>query len=228
MTTSILIFCTVLISQAAIFANVVMSELRIVDPQNEFFAVQLNNAAFTNVANEHIFENIRPGNHNIKLANMQQDRFGNRQFSIFANQQIHIRPATRNIAVINAFNELVIVFSEQIRTRLHVPVNYEPVTPQPVHPVGVSDYDFIQFLAIVERQSFESTKLNMMRNFIRQNDLNSYQVKSLMHALTFESSRLEIAKLAFGNILDPNNYYLVNDAFQFESSIRQLNRALYG
>ena len=52
----------------------------------------------------------------------------------------------------------------------------------------------------------------------------SRQVSELMQLMTFESSMLELAKNAYMHTLDKQNYYLANDAFNFESSIEDLNR----
>jgi hypothetical protein len=45
-----------------------------------------------------------------------------------------------------------------------------------------------------------------------------------MKLFSFESSRLEFAKFAYKYTWDINNYFLLNDAFDFESSIDELNK----
>lgn len=234
MKTTFLFIITLLASQSFLFANGIMSSLKIINPQNEPIAVQLDAYAFSSAATEHYFENLRPGVHQVKLAKVHFDRFGRKHLDIIGVQQIQIQARTNSLAVLNAFNTLQIVSVETIHS--HRPVMCTPavVMPHPVHPIhpiqpiGVSAPDFHQFLAVVNKQSFESSKLDLMRGFIRQNQLNSLQVKVLMDALTFESSKLEIAKTAFDYVLDPNNFYVVNDAFTFESSIRRLSKAIYG
>jgi hypothetical protein len=39
----------------------------------------------------------------------------------------------------------------------------------------------------------------------------------------FEEDKLEIAKYAYGSTLDVGNYFRVNDAFDFESTIEELD-----
>lgn len=232
MKATILLLISVFVLNVQSFANHVLSDLHIVNPQNEPLAVQIDNQLLTEPAVEHIFENIRPGNHRVKLAKVHFDRFGRRRVQVINVQNIRIEPSSVNTAVVNAYNELFVINVEQKRPR--VPVVCATGQINPVHPiisvrpVGVLEHDFNQFLSTVNRQNFESTKLGMMRTFIHQNQFTSIQVKILMNALTFESSKLEIAKIAFVKVVDQNNYYLVNDAFTFESSIRQLNRAIYG
>lgn len=233
MKTLIVFFIAVLLSTNYVSANHLSGELQIINPQHGVFSVQIDHGNFKPEASTHIFRNISAGKHFIKLAEINYDRFGRRNINIFNQQEIYIEPGMRNIAVLNAYDELVVVQRERINN--HTPVvcgtvqvNPYPVPPIPVQPIGLSEHEFNQFLSMVNRQSFESTRLNLMKNFIQQNNLNSHQVRRLMQALTFESSKLRIAKLAYSSVIDPNNYYVVNDAFTFESSIRQLNRVLYG
>jgi hypothetical protein len=42
----------------------------------------------------------------------------------------------------------------------------------------------------------------------------------------FEDTRLDFAKFAWEYVYDKDNYYLVNDAFEFELTIDELNEFL--
>jgi len=44
----------------------------------------------------------------------------------------------------------------------------------------------------------------------------------------FEDSRLNFAKFAYAYTLDLGNFYKVNDAFTFETSVDELNRYIQG
>lgn len=70
--------------------------------------------------------------------------------------------------------------------------------------------------------SFDNNRLEMVRNFVRFNHLNTIQVKQLMLAFSFDRNRLECAKIAFDNTCDKQNYYLLSDALTFFSSRRVL------
>jgi hypothetical protein len=48
----------------------------------------------------------------------------------------------------------------------------------------------------------------------------------MMGEFTFESQKLEYAKFAYPYTYDRANYYKINDAFGFESSIRDLEKHL--
>jgi len=46
----------------------------------------------------------------------------------------------------------------------------------------------------------------------------------LLSMFNHESNRLDLAKSAYNNTVDPENFFIVNEAFHFSSSIRELNR----
>jgi hypothetical protein len=63
---------------------------------------------------------------------------------------------------------------------------------------------------------------------IGTNCLLSSQVKEIILLFSFEETRLDFAKYAYGYTFDIGNYYQVNDAFKFESSIDELNTYISG
>ncbi|MBR9861184.1 DUF4476 domain-containing protein [bacterium] len=81
---------------------------------------------------------------------------------------------------------------------------------------------FNQLLILMEHASFESAKLALAKQFVKTNAVTSQQVAQLMKAMDFESSKLVLAKEAYYNVLDPENFYLVNASFDFSSSISAL------
>ena len=87
----------------------------------------------------------------------------------------------------------------------------------------LSQEAFNRFYSHMKRNtSFDNNRLEMVRNFVRFNHLNTRQVKQLMLAFSFDRSRLECAKIAFHNTCDKQNYYLLSDALTFFSSRRAL------
>ena len=52
------------------------------------------------------------------------------------------------------------------------------------------------------------------------------QVKEIADLFDYEADRLEYAIFAYKFTYDPNAYFKVNDAFEFESSIEELNDAI--
>jgi hypothetical protein len=88
----------------------------------------------------------------------------------------------------------------------------------------MSQMEFASAVRSVEEKDFEDSRKTMAKQIIDGNCLYAAQVKQLMQSMEFESTRLEIAKFAYDKTLDQNKYYMVNDAFDFESSIDDLNK----
>lgn len=95
-------------------------------------------------------------------------------------------------------------------------------------PWPMSKPDFESAKNSIKAKTFEDSKLTMAKQILGSNCLLSSQVKEIMLAFTFEDTRLDLAKLAWGKTFDPGNYYKLNDAFTFESSIDDLNKYIEG
>jgi len=99
----------------------------------------------------------------------------------------------------------------------------EPCGPiQPIGPMAMNPVDFSQLKRTIDNGSFESTKLNIFKQALAYNYFTSAQVRELMNMFYFESSKLEVAKLAYAKTIDQNNYYTLNNEFSFSSSVNEL------
>lgn len=78
----------------------------------------------------------------------------------------------------------------------------------------------------MQRTSFESARKIMMRQALQGQYISSYQLRQLLFLFDFESSRLEMARLAYPHLIDPQNIALIYDVFEYESSIKHLNAYL--
>jgi len=91
--------------------------------------------------------------------------------------------------------------------------------PRPMDPRS-----FDEALQSISSKTFASSKLTIAKEIVGSNCLRCKQVKEIMQLFTYESDRLEFAKFAYKHTWDVRNYFILNDAFQFESSIDDLNR----
>ena len=101
-----------------------------------------------------------------------------------------------------------------------------PQVPQ--MPMCMSQMDFMQMKASIESKSFESSKLQIAKQVLAQNYFTSAQVADLISVFDFETSKVDFAKCAYARVIDKQNYYQVNNAFSFESSIQDLNQYIAG
>jgi len=122
------------------------------------------------------------------------------------------------------------------------PVAPAPVAPAPVKepevyrmpgysgPVGcgmpMSTTEFNEARKSIESKSFEDTRMTVAKQIGRDRCFTTDQVKSIMGVFSFEDSKLDFAKYAYDRTHDIGNYFKLNDAFTFESSVDDLNKFL--
>jgi len=82
---------------------------------------------------------------------------------------------------------------------------------------SMSSHDFSQAKESLRKEWFENTRMTTAKQIIDRNNFTSQQVKELMLLFTFENNRLDIAKYGYGKTVDKGNYFVVNDAFTFNS-----------
>jgi len=82
---------------------------------------------------------------------------------------------------------------------------------------------FAAALGSINSRSFEDSRLTLARQVIDSNWLTSAQVRELMSAFSFEQSRMAVAKAGWHRVVDPERYFMVNDGFSFDSSVRELD-----
>jgi hypothetical protein len=94
--------------------------------------------------------------------------------------------------------------------------------PSPVYAYsGMYPEVFNSLCSILQNQAFDSNKLAISKDAIRKNGINAYQLKSLLSYFTFDSNRLELAKFAYPFMIDPQNAFMITEAFTFSSSARE-------
>jgi hypothetical protein len=78
----------------------------------------------------------------------------------------------------------------------------------------------------ITSQSFEESKLKVAKQVIKSNCMNVKQVKQVLAMFSFEESKLDFAKFAYRYTTDKPNYFELNSAFSFSSSVDELNEFL--
>ncbi len=95
-------------------------------------------------------------------------------------------------------------------------------------PIGcsfpMSEGEFSSARQSLESKGFEDSKMTLAKQIARDHCFTVAQVKNIMGMFSFEDSKLEFSKFAYDHTYDLGNYYQVNDAFSFESSIDDLNK----
>jgi len=77
-------------------------------------------------------------------------------------------------------------------------------------------------ISAINKQAFDTERLKIAKNAVAQGSMSSKEIAEITKLFSFESSRLEFAKYAYDYTTDKINYVVVQDAFQFSSSVSEL------
>lgn len=92
---------------------------------------------------------------------------------------------------------------------------------------GMNNHRFQDLKIQLRNTAFDNDKLRIANQAVRANGITSQQVREIMEMMSFESTRLKFAKASYQFTVDRQNYYTVNSAFNFSSSVRELERYIY-
>ncbi len=161
------------------------------------------------------------GRHSLVIRIAQSRRGYQVVYRDIYNGFIDVNPYSQLVG--NCVNfKLPIQFSE-----VRLPYNYSYNNPSDYDDEGhchQNNQSFNYFLSSVESCWFDSEKSALISQYVSSNQLSSAQIYQLIAALDYESSRLQIAKLAFAHCYDPQNYYSLFNLFSFGSSKAELSK----
>lgn len=103
--------------------------------------------------------------------------------------------------------------------------------PAPAQPVGrcassMASASFTKAKDNISSNSFEDSKMTVAKQVTKANCMTAAQIAEIMGLFSFEDSKLQYAKYAYDYCFNQGDYYEVNAAFTFESSIEDLNQYL--
>jgi len=104
-----------------------------------------------------------------------------------------------------------------------------PPPPPPSHygtcmPTG----DFNRAISVIQKESFENSKLNAAKQIASGNLLCASQIAQICRLFSYEQTKLDFAKYAYRYCVDQNNYYLLNEVFSYSASKDELRRYIDG
>ncbi len=88
-------------------------------------------------------------------------------------------------------------------------------------PINASD--FAEAKRTIKSKGFDDTRMGIAKQIIQSNCMFSDQVRDLVNLMSFDDTKLELAKFAYGYTYDVGNYFKVSQALEFESSVDELN-----
>jgi hypothetical protein len=202
------------------------SEMNLKLYDNAHFTVILDNNSYGGASNNFVFKNLKPGRHYLKVFRKHYKPYGHGSFSSLEYKGWITIPANKVLfAQINPYQQFSVVQSyakHSYQTNYYYN-DYESYGDEDCEPVN-SYNSFDALKMTIEKQSFDQTKLKVAKQAIASNSFRAAQIKELMLLLDFDSNKLDLAKYAYGYTTDKHNYFMVNDAFDFDSSIHALDQ----
>lgn len=131
----------------------------------------------------------------------------------------------RSIVDKNIFNQLFDLFNNQSsKDELAAYVNNYG-SNNGNNKVAMTDADFNSLYQSIQMQFIPGEKMNSITVTFNNNSyyFTSAQVKKLILLISFESNRLQLAKLSYRSIVDRNNFNQLQDLFNSQASRDELN-----
>lgn len=74
----------------------------------------------------------------------------------------------------------------------------------------------------LKKRPFDDDKMVLARQVLRESTFYAEDLKRILMLFSFDSKKLELAKALYHNTYDKRNFYVVYDAFRFNSDRREL------
>ncbi|RXM39184.1 hypothetical protein BOQ62_12660 [Chryseobacterium sp. CH21] len=78
------------------------------------------------------------------------------------------------------------------------------------------------FDMMMQNESFDDGKITMINQQMRVSMFTAAQIRDLVKSISFDNNKLALAKSMYRTCVDKEHYFMVTDAFDFESSKREL------
>ncbi|NEM96291.1 DUF4476 domain-containing protein [Pontibacter burrus] len=209
-------------------------------PAGEPFYLKLNGKLVNHKASNFVrVDHLRPGKHHVEVK--VRDRY--RDYQLATNVYARNGYETNYSIDVNQRKGKI-----KLRLLSEVPllppppvvvprVPYPPAEPYRPAPPRYDDRydrrddrcDYLMSRQDVDRladamksRSFESTKLTIAREALRNSSILAEDLKYILQQFDYESTRVEFAKFAYDYVCDRERFYYVYDIFKFDSSVREL------
>jgi len=180
--------------------------------QNHYYQITIDSKEYSTYSSVFKLGRLKRGNHHIVIRRKINGYSYNSR--IIYNGQLFIPSSSIVKARINSYREMEVYSITRIRKKHNDNYYYK------------ARLNLSQLKIMLHDASFESDKKLIAKQAISQNSVKAWQIFEIIEQFSFESTRLEIAKFAYQYCIDKQNYFLVNKAFSFSSSIRELNAYL--
>lgn len=230
-----------LFQSAAVWAQFSVLQLNMFD--NGTFTVSVDRQHYNTPSTNYIINNLVAGRHHLNVARTLVDYYGRISQQIVFNGYVDIPFNSQVNAIINQYGQFQVLQTVQFANsyanygyrnnngyrygnRNQYSHHYNQNAPNQCQAVANNNQIGL-VIQTMANTSFDNAKLTIAKQAIAGGSYSSSDVLSMMQQLTFENSKLQLAKFAYRYVVDPNNYFIVNQGFTFSSSVNDLQRTIY-
>ena len=171
------------------------------------------------------FENLRGGEYYLKIIKHKRNNWGyGEEQEVIYRSYITIDESCDIYASIDKYDRFNID-KEICRNAKpkHKKKKYRHDDDNYYHKEKVSSREFHKIKKTIEDQWFDDTKVSVSKQVIRDYNISVEELVDILNLLSFESSKLELAKYAYDNMYNTRGFYQVYDVFSFSSSVEELS-----
>ncbi|GAB3825631.1 hypothetical protein GCM10028895_35470 [Pontibacter rugosus] len=217
------------------------SILTFIAERGEFFQVEVDGQTINRTASNYVRVNhVRPGKHYVELRVRGRHgvyKMGQKVFvpdGVEANYGVRTRGRSGQ-AYLQLISEVPLAPPVVVVPPLprypdyrRYDDRYDPVPPKyEDNYYGscrnlLSSRELDRLMETIRSRDFESTKLSIARDAIRNSSLMAEDLKRLLQQFEYESTKVEFARYAYEYVCDKEHFYYIYDIFRFDSSVREL------
>lgn len=234
------VFLLLSIPTASANGHPAASELHLRMHDNALFTVMIGNQEFNQMRTHHIIGGLKPGRHYLQVIryNVYFNGYGQSYHhpEVVFSGHINIKGRSRIFSMIDHRGRYRVQETQAMHHQGHNQYQYGYQSTgygygdgygygngYEYMPPVMNHQAFKMLKSTIASTSFDSSRLKIAEQAIAASNVTSAQVYELMRLLTFESNRLKLAQFAYAYTVDKQNYFMVNRAFTFNSSITKLN-----
>ena len=172
-------------------------------------------------------DDLTPGYHSIKLFLVKKERWNNPSYGqMVYNANIMLKSQAYTDIMVNRFGKALL--DEQPLSRGDYYDNdrgwnnNNPVNNTPRSPQQMQDNAFAAAREAIRKENFDNSRMTVAQQIADNNYFTAAQVKELIKLFSFEERRVDFAKYAYGKTIDRNNYFILNEVFNFTKSKEDL------
>ncbi|SKC04346.1 protein of unknown function [Soonwooa buanensis] len=203
------------------------SEVFLRIPENGYFTVEVGDQMISNSSGKYRFFDLSSGKIPVSiytngyLIYRTQLKVANNSrmvLDFFTNKGLFLLDSYPVQGQMYGFNEWDDVWNNPYNSGWN-----QPTSPNFNNSGVMNNQLFQQFYnAMLKNAAFDKDKKEFILQQVRASNFTSNQIAMLLKPFSFDSNRLDVAKILYKNCVDKNQYFVVGDAFDFETGRRDL------